>query len=472
MNTFTAGIRTALRRVALRAPARVFVVEGQDAPLALRYLALCEDVELVATPRSATILLVAGTIPHVLEEPTARVHDGMPHPRATVRWPHGAEDVSVESMARALSRVQTELVSGARPTEPDQLPNKDPAPWRGVGPFGQGGAGMTGGVPYGRPMTGRAPDRDGLELDQLPVRVGPWFTPLPAGLVVDVRLQGDVVQELTVPGNAFAKPAPAPAPRTPVLIAELESARAVHHLRWLAHALHVHGLDALGRRSLTLARGVELREGPDDQVLDLATRLERMLGGRGTLGWATRHVGALSADQVRGKGLGPVARACGIAEDARTDDPAYQALGFEPVVQTSGDAVGDSRARWRQRIGEVRQSLDLARRAGERCAGESGAAVEGFRGRIGDDGRAPSAALLDLLPGMMRGQEWGDVVTAIVSLDIDVREAAYGAQPLTPQAPPPKPEGMGGMGGMQGMGDMPATAHSDQEMAGMAGMAS
>ena len=467
MNPIAAGMRTVVRRAALGAPARVFVVEGEGAPAALRYLALCGDVELVESPRSATVLLVAGTLPNVLDEPVARVHDRMPHPRATVRWPHGAEDVSVDSMAHALSRVQTELVSGARPTEPDQLPNEDPAPWRGVGPFGQGGAGMTGGVPYGRPMAGRAPDRDGLELDQLPVRVGPWFTPLPSGLVLDVRLQGDVVQELTVPGNAFAKPWSAPSPPAPVPIAELERARASHHLCWLAHVLRVHGLAAIGRRSLALAREVERGDAADTRVLELASLLERMLSRHGTLGWATRHVGALSDEQVRGKRLGPVTRACGIAEDARVDDPAYRALGFEPVVQASSNGAGDARARWRQRIGEVRQSVDLARRAGERRAGEGGAAVEGFRGRIGDDGRAPSAALLDVLPGIARGQDWGDAVTTIVSLDIDVGEAAYGAQPLTPQAPPPAPTGMTGMGG-GGMGGTEGGAHADHEMAGMA----
>ena len=459
-------MRAALRSAARSAPARVFVVEGENAPMALPYLALRDDIQLVATPRSATILLVSGTIPDVLEEPAARVHDGMPHPRATVRWPEGAEDASADSISVELSRVQAELLGGARATEPDQLPNEDPAPWRGMGPFRQGGAGMTGGIPYGRPMALRAPDRDGLELDQLPVRVGPWFMPLPAGLVLDVRLQGDVIQELTVPGNPFARPAPAPSPRTPVLLAGLERSRASHHLRWLAHALRVHGLAALGRRSLALARGVERDEGLDASILELASLLERRLSSRGTLGWATRHVGALPADQVSGKGLGPVARACGMAEDARVDDPAYRALGFDPVVQASSDRVGDARARWLQRIGEVRQSLDLARRAGERRAGESGAGVEGLRGRIGNDGRAPSAALLDLLPGIVRGQEWGDAVTTIVSLDIDVGEAAYGARPLTPPAPPPAPQGMADMSG-SGMGGA-GGAHADHEMAGMA----
>ena len=66
-------------------------------------------------------------------------------------------------------------------SSPDALPDLDPAPWRGVGPFGQGGTGMTGGVPYGRPLAGRADDRDGLKLDQLLVRVGPFLPPFPPG---------------------------------------------------------------------------------------------------------------------------------------------------------------------------------------------------------------------------------------------------------------------------------------------------
>ncbi len=61
-------------------------------------------------------------------------------------------------------RLHRALLLG-RSSSPPILPDVEPSPWRGVGPYGQGGKGMTGGVPYGRPLAGRGPDRDGLELD-------------------------------------------------------------------------------------------------------------------------------------------------------------------------------------------------------------------------------------------------------------------------------------------------------------------
>lgn len=346
---------------------------------------------------------------------------------------------------------------------------------------------MTGGVPYGRPMAGRAPDRDGLELDQLPVRVGPFFAPFPPGLVLDVKLQGDVVQEVVVPGNAFATAAGAAgggrasaatgrhagghathdahamdgaaypslgargdghdpfraALVRPVPVADLERARARHHLRWLAHALRVHGLGALARRALGLAGASPAAAG------DVAA-LGRLLERTRALGWATAGVGVTTPDLVAGRGLGPVARAAGLVEDARLEDLAYQALGFEPFVTSSGD--GDARARWRQRLGEAIQSLGLAARAGAQRTGGDDAPVEGPRGTLRRDATdgAPSSRLLALLPDLLRDGEWGDAVTTVVSLDVDVREAAPGAAPL---APPPLPKTGGGKGGMgSGMG--------------------
>ena len=483
------AVRSALTRLALRAPARIFVLEGVDPPGPVDELRLRDDVRLVETPRSATVLLVTGQLPESVREAAMRVHDAMAHPRTVVWWTHepmhetamlfpgavverhvastaaGARPVvsglpglpGLPGLAAALRQAHVGLVRGERASDPALLPDVDPAPWRGEGPYGQGGSGMTGGVPYGRPMAGRAPDRDGLELDQLPVRVGPFFAAFPAGLTLDVKLQGDVVQEVVVPGNAFAglaAGAQAPDPfhaalTVPVAIGDLERARARHHLRWLAHALRVHGLEALAHRTLALAVMLAQRN-PTDAAADVAA-LGRLLERSLALGWATAGVGVTDAALVTGRELGPIARAAGVAEDARADDPVYQALGFEPAVQPGRHhvgAVGDARARWRQRIGEAIQSLELAGRAGGRRTEGRGVPVEGPRGRLRADGQigAPSAALLALLPELLRGQEWGDAVTTVVSLDIDVREAAEGAPPL---APPPAPTAQGGMGGMK-----------------------
>ncbi len=64
-----------------------------------------------------------------------------------------------------------------------------------------------------------------------------------------------------------------------------------------------------------------------------------------------------AATAARRGGVGPAARAAGIAEDARATSPYPDYLGFEPAVQQEG--AGDVQARFRQRMIELRQTLDL-----------------------------------------------------------------------------------------------------------------
>jgi hypothetical protein len=278
---------------------------------------------------------------------------------------------------------------------------------------------MTGGTPYGRPLSGTAADRDGLQLDQLPVRLGPFFPVFPPGLVLDVKLQGDVLQEITVgeipfrdrgaPGRSSGQADPFRAALDgPTPIRELELARARHHLRWFAEALRQSGLGALGRRVLRLA--IQVHAGDADEVRRMASVLERLHA----LAPATAGVGRLTEAALGHAVTGPVARASGRLEDARLGDPAYRALGFVPITQREGDA----RARWRQRLAESVQSLELAERAGERHTEEHGT-VESPWGRLMAD-RSPGLPLMDLLPRFLAGQEWGDAMTSLVSLDLDL----------------------------------------------------
>lgn len=416
------GMSNVLRRLAARAAVPVFPVVGAGAREAVQDLALRPEVKLVDAPRPAGILLLAGRLPEPLSGAADAAHDAMSHPRCTVRWiPDGREGL-VEMLVRA----HRDLLDGALPSEPPLLPDEDPAPWRGVGPYGQGGSGMTGGVPYGRPMAERADDRDGLTLDQLPVKVGPLFRAFPPGLTLDLKLQGDVIQEVVVEANPFDSLDPAdlaPSLRPfllatvePVPVAELELARARHHLRWLAEALRIHELPALGERVLRLARRVQ--PGDADSVRELA----RLLGRTGVLGWATRHVGVIGGEGLEQVGSGPVARAAGVATDARRADPTYRRLGFEPIVGEAGDASG----RWRQRIAEAAQALDLAARAGDARTGGAGE-VEAPGGAL-RPGHSAGGRLLGLLPELLVGMEWGEAVTTIVSLDLDLEETAAAAR--------------------------------------------
>ena len=429
------GLTRRLEQLAAEARVPVFAIAGNGARHAVQDLRLRSEIRIVDTPKAASILVIAGPIADVHATALARVHDALPHPRATVLW---ASEGAPASLPGAVAVVVADsdpvavvvaayrdLVLERRPSEPAILPDVDPAEWRGVGPYGQGGSGMTGGTPYGRPMAELGPDPDGLRLDVVPVRVGPFFPRFPSGLVLDIRFSGDLVLDAAIGEGAVGPSAGPPRPglrpflralTEPVPIAELELVRAREHLRWLADALVAHGLPALGARALRLAQRVQPGDG------STVRRLARLIGWTQVTRWSTRGVGTVSADDLAGLGAGPVARAAGLAEDVRLEDPAYRALGFEPVLGDRGDAS----ARWAVRLAEAADSLDLAARAGDARTTPIGR-IESPRGRL-EPGSAASARLLALVPQLLRETEWGDAMATIVSLDIDLDEAAHASQ--------------------------------------------
>lgn len=433
-----------IARLASGADVPVFPVVAAGGRLAAEALRLLPGVRVEDTPRAATVLVVVGRLTRALLHPALVVHDQLPQPRATVWMPIGVDEAGdPEGLLSAFPSVTTvgagdtaglrtvfaDLVSGVRASDSPALPDMEPAHWRGVGPYGHGGAGMTGGVPFGRPLPARAPDPDGLELDQLPLQLGPLHPGLPPGLVLHVGLQGDVVRHAEVGANPYQSwpgdPAPGPldtatfvdALRLPTPVADLELARARHHLRWVAQALRLHGLEALGLRVAALAGSLS----PTDRRTVQA--VTRRLAGSRSLAWATAGVGVTDGGILDGietrLETGPVRRAAGDTGDARSDDPAYQGLGFEPVVHQGADAW----ARLRQRLAEATQAMDLAERAGMRVR-DPGPALEGPRGTLRLDAAMPSTALCELLPALLAGSEWGDAVTTVASLDLDVEEAA------------------------------------------------
>lgn len=423
------GLRAAVARAAIRAPVPVFAVAGTGAQVRVDELLLEPRLRLVDSPAAANVLLIAGGVPDRLAAQLAHAHDAMTWPRVPMWWSLGARtsspirsavevhDADPPALVDSVVDTHRRLLSGELPSSPSMLPDEDPAPWRGVGPYGQGGTGMTGGVPYGRPMAVVAPDRDGLRLDELTVRIGPFFARFPTGLVLELRLQGDVVQEAQLVAPDAAVP-PVLLPATPfrdaldvpVRVSVLELERARSHLRSIASALLAHQLDSVARRVLRLAGRV--RPGDDDEV----EHLHRLLRRTQVLGWATRDVGLIPAEQLQGTASGPVIRASGVAQDERVADPAYQDLGFEPIVQEGSDA----RARLVQRLAETRQALELAGRAGDRHH-DPESPLESPRGRLAP-GDPPARRLLPLVPGLLEGTEWGDAVSTVVSLDLDADE--------------------------------------------------
>lgn len=430
------GLRRIIAEAAARAPVPVFVVAAEGGREAAQDLRLHDDVHLMASPGPANVLIVAGRMEAERVEAIARLHDGMSHPRGTIWWTLGrAPDLLPTALpgtvvvdgdvVAAAVRLNRELLTGQVASEPPTLPDVEPAPWRGMGPYGQGGTGMTGGVPYGRPMAELAPDRDGLRLDVLPLRIGPFLPGLPTGLLLDIGWAGDVVVAASV-GSGVSWTGASRPPRDvrpllrpfiraltePVSVAELEMARARDHLRWLADALVIHGLPALAGRVLRLV--ATLSPAHAGKVRDLAEVISRSQ----ILRWSAGGVGRVDPRRLSGLAVGPVARSAGLREDSRLEDPSYRGLGFEPLATDRVDAAG----RWRYRWAEAVQSLELSGRAGDIRTEPSGR-VESPRGLL-ERGSAPSARLLALLPSLLEGSSWGDAVTTIVSLDLDLEEIA------------------------------------------------
>lgn len=429
-----------LRAIAARAPVPVFAVAGVGARAAVDGLLVEPRLHIVDTPAAANVLLLAGAVPSGFATELARLHDGLSRPRTSLWWTLGAttppairspievRDPDPSTLVDAMVDAHRRLLTGELSSSPPELPDEEAAPWRGIGPYGQGGTGMTGGVPYGRPMAGLAPDRDGLRLDQLTVRVGPFFARFPTGLVLELRLQGDVVQEALLvlpPGDVPTAAGGATTPfgdalDVPVRVSVLELERARSHLRSVASALVAHQLGSLARRVLRLAG--QVRPGDDHEV----ERLHRVLRRSQMLGWATAGVGHIAPERLEGTASGPILRAAGIARDERAGDPAYRDLGFEPIVHEGSDA----RARLVQRLAEARQALELAGRAGD-LDHDPESPLESPRGRLAA-GDLPAQRILPLVPSLLEGMEWGDAVSTVVSLDLDTDEV------LAMRAPDPE----------------------------------
>jgi hypothetical protein len=271
----------------------VAVAAGADAWEPVQDLRGVPGVRLVTSPRHATVLLVAGTVPDADGEALRRVHDQLPRPRAVVAWrpaqvaadvPARVVDGGLDATVSALHEAQATVRADPARGSDDLLGDIEPNEWRGIGPFGQGGDGMMGGTPYGRPMTMTGDDRDGLALDQLELTLGPFLDPLPGGCRLAVTLQGEVLQEAhlvvrSADHDRFAAPT------------DTGLATARRLLRRAAHGLHVAGLDALAARAAAL--GLRVTDAADRGALARDTRaLGRRIRRSGLL-WTLRGVGTI-----------------------------------------------------------------------------------------------------------------------------------------------------------------------------------
>lgn len=384
----------------LAAGARVPVccLVGDGGRRRARALRLLDGLQVVASPRHATVLVVVGELPRSLHQAAALMHDQLPIPRGVVVWgggddpgpfPHAVRIDDDGDVGSAIVALHRGLLLGWRRSSASCRHDLDEHD-------------------HERPTASKGPDpRDGLRLDRMVLTIGPFLPWLPPGLQLDLGLQGDVIASLDAHVPALRHedlPEPFQRARTQVVpLAQLELARARHHLGATVDLLLALGLEPLAERTLRLAATLE----PGDA--ERVRRLDRVLRRSGALWLATHGVGRLPPERLAH--AGPVARAAGRHEDARLQDPAYVRLGFRPHVRSGGDA----QARWQQRLVEAADALELAARAG-RTRRAPGPPLEGPRGPVDERSAVRGVELLrELAPGTA----WDAFVTTLVSLDLD-----------------------------------------------------
>ncbi|MER5213888.1 hypothetical protein ABT063_25775 [Streptomyces sp. NPDC002838] len=247
-------------------------------------------------------------------------------------------------------------------------------------------------------MAERADDRDGLRLDRLHVPLGPALGDWPAGLVVRLALQGDVVQQVDVQTAIPALPHP-PFWDEPWL--RVVAGERVTHGDAARRLCAAH-LDSLGRYFAVVgwadmaARARRVRDGAlagtdAAELSALARPLIRRAERSRALRWLTTGLGPLSAEHAHHLGItGPALVADGDAHS--------RLLVWLDAVGRSAAACDDT------------DVVDAAEAVGP-------------RGRI--DGPAPpSQPLLNALPGLLEGTEFACARIVVASLDPDLDQLA------------------------------------------------
>ncbi|WBC16670.1 hypothetical protein O7600_07465 [Micromonospora sp. WMMA1998] len=331
---------------------------------------------LAASPADADLLVVAGDPGAELAAAIERVWEQLPGPRARTRItdPAGAAPALRTAVARLSG-------AGGKPPDPGHReptrhgPEVSDARQAGHGQHG-GGAGRHGhgehegmSMPGGLMMAERAEDRDGLTLDVLHLALGPVLADWPAGLVVELTVQGDVVQSASARVLRPAEPA------------AVRPYRDVDHPGLARRRQAVAHLDSLGRLWAVAgwpagaATARRLRDALVDHVpLAVAYTGLRPLARRArrsrALRLATDGLGALT----------PVA-----AARAGVDAPAA--------------VCGDATARWWRRLAETDRLL---------AGGDPGAAPE-----------PDAAAVLELAARLVVGLDLAAARVVLASIDPD-----------------------------------------------------
>ena len=368
------------------------------------------------TPADADVLLVAGDPAASFEAVLDAAWRATPAPRARAQAGRPGEVAAALETARARLRDRSGQQALAAATGHDAAQHGDgaaggPEPViRDLGHHGYGmGAGdaaeMGGGAQHGRdmgdmdmggmempaglPMADRAADRDGLRLDQLHVPLGPVLPDWPAGLVMHLTLQGDVVQHAEVQvlgpgggGSFWTEPHRRAAAGEPVTTGEAARRRAASDLDSLGRFLAVAGWDdaaALARR----LRDDALAGVPGSRLQPGVHRFARRVARSRILAWLT----------------------CGLGVLPPGDAAAAGAAG--PAARVAGDVTARYR-RWCAELADAAAALD------------DGSPLGTASREPQDDTPVPAAALLAALPRLLDGAELAAARLIIASLDPDL----------------------------------------------------
>ena len=315
---------------------------------------------------------------------------------------------------------------------------------------------------------------DGLPMDWIDVPFGPFFPGLPSGLLLTLTLDGDTVagssartlaenvallHHSALEPHSFVARLSNLEPLAPLAyrllacqamenaagikttavaahgrVGALERERITSHLGWLALFGQQMGFDWLLRRAASLQ--LKFQHANYQQIMalkpDIVSLIKRL---RRTPLLKSRNagIGRLAQDNVL---RGPVARAVGINNDARSTNPVYTSLGFKAISRDSGDSL----ARLQVRLDEISQSLALIDATGAieppepanigSATGAGEALVETPRGAAHlqltlENGRVvtaqletPSTRHLTLIDALIEQQSLGDALLAVGSLDL------------------------------------------------------
>jgi hypothetical protein len=348
------------------------------------------------TPADTDLLLVAGIAPGEFGQVLEEVWRAVPAPRVRAQASGPGEVPALLDAARA----GLGDLAGQRAADPAARQPLAAAagPAMGAG-HGHGGDGME--MPGGLAVAGRGEDRDGLKLDQLHVPVGPVLTDWPAGLVVHVTLQGDVVQHASVravgvggEGRSFwAEPWRRSAVGDLVPAGAAARRLLASHLDSLGRLLAVAGWGDAAVTARRL-RDEALADAPAAVLEPAARRFAGRVARSRVLGWLTRGLGILGAGEAAAAGV------------------------RGPALRAGGDVTTRYR-RW------CRELVEAAALLGEASPVDPGV-LEPPRGRLEGAG-APSAGLMAVLPGLLAGAEFAAARLIVASLDPDLDELTAAA---------------------------------------------